>query len=409
MSRQIYLDTEYIPSNTSNRGLVSIGLVDDSGNEYYAVNADHDYAAVQAHTWLRENVWPSLPRTWTLAFDRAHPDVKPLDQIRAELAQFFAKDGTERAELYAWFGTQDHFRLLGLWGHDWEEMPRQIPTTIHELWHVVGAAGLKENLPEHDGDVHHALADAHYARTLHRHADLSTLPPTLPIEEAAELARYRTANARGTLFRFDGAQMRGEFFEGELVLMDRLLSSVTKAARQGNLEEVATLLKAHEEQAARALAEQQRRDCSHIPECTWERDDGQTESGPEVQAVVRPTCYEVCALPEHAPCAGHYTLTVAEWEHDRWTVSHFNELLGPDGTFAEASLDDLQDRSWMEERSWDRSVALSRAREAAPDVRVNSIPASAVLRRLMGANHPDQAPFSGSVRDDEVTEKGEGN
>ncbi|WP_327359800.1 hypothetical protein [Streptomyces sp. NBC_01304] len=387
MSRRIYLDAEFVPHDSSNRGLVSIALVDDSGREYYAINADHDYAAVQAHEFLREHVWPTLPRTEALDLDRAHPSVKPLGQIRTELADFF--DGPERAELYAWYGIQDHYRLMGLWEHDWQAMPRSVPRIFHELRALADAAGLEE-LPEPDGVVHHALADAHYARTLHRHITSMTTSSALgSLEDAAELARYRTANDRGALFRFDGPVTVDELFAGELELLRGLVASVRVSAQGDCLSEIVRQLKWHDVQVDAALAEQQRRDgCTGRDRCTcsWcvvDEADQVVELARAAHSVpypvVRPTGYAVCILPDDSPNARLYTLNVIELGNDQWAVRHLEAYLSPDGTWDDSPMP--HDEGWMTSHSWDRSTALAFARLAAVSVPVNGIPALSVLRR----------------------------
>lgn len=197
--RRVYLDCEFVPAIATNRGLVSIGLTDNQGRDYYAVNAEMDYAAVQAHPFLREHVWPMLPRTPALGLDRAHRDVKPLSQIRHDIAAYFAPsfgagtardraatliahpallaepvDGKDeaaqaaRAELYAYYGAADLARLHGLWDNNWSDMPRAIPRWYYDLKALAAQAG-NPDLPAKNADQHHPLGDAHWNRDTHEH------------------------------------------------------------------------------------------------------------------------------------------------------------------------------------------------------------------------------------------------
>lgn len=163
-ARRVYLDCEFLPWMTSTAGLVSIGLTDHEGRDYYAVNAEMDYAEVQANPFQREHVWPQLPRTATLALDRDHPDVKPLEQIREELTAYF-DTGTETG-LYAYYGASDLMRVHSLWRHDWAVMPTSVPRWLDDLKALTVRAG-NPQMPRQEKGEHHALEDARHNRAMH--------------------------------------------------------------------------------------------------------------------------------------------------------------------------------------------------------------------------------------------------
>ncbi|WP_327066814.1 hypothetical protein [Kitasatospora sp. NBC_01302] len=168
--RNVYLDCEFIPSDPSIAGLISIGLTDGQGRDYYAVNSYLDASTVTSHPWLSRNVWPYLPNCaadfglpgW---LDIRHPDVKTPKQIKADLTRYFGDHGP--AHLYAWYGGQDINRLHSLWDNDWSAMPEDIPRWFHEIQSLAYLAG-DPQLPQQDGGEHHALADAKYNRQLHQ-------------------------------------------------------------------------------------------------------------------------------------------------------------------------------------------------------------------------------------------------
>jgi hypothetical protein len=166
--RRVYLDCEFIPAEPHTRGLVSIGLTDDDGNDYYAVNADQNWDAYKI-PWMRENVWPYLPHRAAAGepgvLDLTHPDVKPIAQIREDIKAYFGQH-RRPAHLYAWYGGQDIARLHSLWDNDWSAMPGDIPRWFHELQSLAHQAG-DPQLPVQDSGEHHALADAKYNRQLH--------------------------------------------------------------------------------------------------------------------------------------------------------------------------------------------------------------------------------------------------
>jgi hypothetical protein len=171
--RHVYLDTEFLPIDPTNRGLVSIGLTDGQGRSYYAVNRDMDVEALLSAPWMVNNVVPHLPVEkepdsggWIGMLDFDHPDMKPLQTIRDEVTAYFA--GTEASEtrLYAYYGGQDIGRLHMLWDNDWARMPAFIPQWFTELQALIVDAG-NPRLPEQPKGLHHALADAEHNRRIH--------------------------------------------------------------------------------------------------------------------------------------------------------------------------------------------------------------------------------------------------
>jgi hypothetical protein len=166
--RRVYLDTEFLLSDPTTGGFVSVGLTDDAGHDYTAINAEMDAFHVYNHAWMRENVWPFLPTAPGIPhrLDYTHPDVKPLAEIKDEIAAYF--DTGRETHLYAYYGGQDIFRLHSLWGHDWEIMPRQIPRWFFDIKALYVQAGSPE-MPEQKNGAHDALDDARYNRTMHEH------------------------------------------------------------------------------------------------------------------------------------------------------------------------------------------------------------------------------------------------
>jgi hypothetical protein len=172
--RNVYLDCEFLPADPSLRGLVSIGLTDDRGVEYYAVNRDFDMKAFKRSEWMMANVWPSLPQPH--GDSRLHgkyprlrvgdPSVKADGRIAADIADYFAATDATTTHLWAWYGAQDMCRLHSLWDNDWALMPSQIPQWFNELETLRWQAGNPE-MPVQPAGLHNALADAKHNRTMH--------------------------------------------------------------------------------------------------------------------------------------------------------------------------------------------------------------------------------------------------
>ena len=144
-----FYDTEFIEDGTT-IDLVSIGVVDEDGREFYAVSTEFD--PDRAGQWVRENVLAKLPPpadpVWC---DRA--------KMRERLMRYFGR-GKGQVELWAWFAAYDHVALAQLWG-DMPALPRELPRFTRELrqrWEDVG----KPALPPPPRDAHDALADARH-------------------------------------------------------------------------------------------------------------------------------------------------------------------------------------------------------------------------------------------------------
>jgi hypothetical protein len=146
---RFFYDTEFIEDGTT-IDLVSIGVVDERGREFYAVSTE--FNPTKAGPWVRDHVLDKLPSPADPAWcDRA--------TIRTNLLRFLQRD-RERVELWAWFAAYDHVALAQLWG-DMPALPRELPRFTRELrqrWEDVG----KPALPPPPSDAHDALADARH-------------------------------------------------------------------------------------------------------------------------------------------------------------------------------------------------------------------------------------------------------
>jgi len=146
---RFFYDCEFI-ENGHTIDLVSIGVVDEAGREFYAVSTEFDPS--KAIDWVRRNVLDKLPGP----ADRAW---RSTERIREDLLAFLTEPG-EPIELWAWMAGYDHVVLAQLWG-DMRALPRQIPRFTHELrqrWEDAGCP----HLPDAPRDQHDALADARH-------------------------------------------------------------------------------------------------------------------------------------------------------------------------------------------------------------------------------------------------------
>ncbi len=146
---RFFYDTEFIEDGVT-IDLVSIGVVDESGREFYAVSTEFDPA--KAGPWVREHVLTKLPPPADTAW-------RSRRQLRADLLDFFGKP-RDGIELWAWYAAYDHVALAQLWGA-MPSLPRQLPRFTRDLrqrWDDVG----RPRLPSAPDDAHDALADARH-------------------------------------------------------------------------------------------------------------------------------------------------------------------------------------------------------------------------------------------------------
>ncbi|MBA2416221.1 MAG: polyadenylate-specific 3'-exoribonuclease AS [Geodermatophilaceae bacterium] len=147
--RRYFYDTEFVEDGTTIE-LISIGVVDEAGREFYAVSTGFD--PERAIPWVRRNVLPKLPSP-------ADPAWRSRARIRDELIAFLTEPG-EEIELWAWYAAYDHVALCQLWG-PMTALPRAIPRFSHELrqrWEDLG----RPELPQAPAGQHDALADARH-------------------------------------------------------------------------------------------------------------------------------------------------------------------------------------------------------------------------------------------------------
>lgn len=146
---RFFYDCEFIEDGRTIE-LVSIGVVDTEGREFYAVSTEFDGS--RAGPWVRANVLPKLPSP-------ADPAWRSRGQIRTDLLEFLTAPGGE-IELWAWVGAYDHVALCQLWGA-MPALPRPLPRFTRELrqrWEDAGCPPL----PAPPSDAHDALADARH-------------------------------------------------------------------------------------------------------------------------------------------------------------------------------------------------------------------------------------------------------
>jgi hypothetical protein len=156
MVYRYFYDCEFIEDGRA-IDLVSIGVVDEYGREFYAVSTEFD--ASRAVPWVRRNVLDKLPSPSDPAW---RPRTRIRDDLHAFLRQPLRERPEEQMELWAWYAAYDHVALAQLWG-PMTALPREIPRftkDLRQLWDDRGRPGLPEMAGRHDAlvDARHNLA-----------------------------------------------------------------------------------------------------------------------------------------------------------------------------------------------------------------------------------------------------------
>lgn len=149
---------------------ISIGMVREDGEEYYAINSAATWHAIFQNEWLRANVLTQLPgkiKDFHNGGGTFEPDFdtglfKPRAVIAQEVADFcYVSYGQKRDDtaLWAYYGAYDHVVLAQLFGR-MIDLPDHMPMWTHDLKQA--AEMLSCTLPEQTGTEHNALEDARW-------------------------------------------------------------------------------------------------------------------------------------------------------------------------------------------------------------------------------------------------------
>lgn len=155
MVTRVFFDCEFIEDGLT-IDLVSLGAVDDTGREFYAVSTSFNPA--MANDFVAQHVLPQLPprsdRAWMSRRD-----------IRDAYHAWLTEPGGE-IEQWAYYAAYDHVAVAQLWG-PMGKMPSELPWFTNDLMTLWNLAGRPEKPPQ-PLNQHDALADARWNRALYQ-------------------------------------------------------------------------------------------------------------------------------------------------------------------------------------------------------------------------------------------------
>lgn len=151
-----FLDTEF---NDSPQGLqlISIGITDEHGNDYYAVT--NEFTSETCNEWVKQNILPKLG-------DKKNWKSKLL--IRDELIEYFNRTNYEgsRITIYGWYCSHDWLLFCNLFG-GLINLPYKVNQASMDIRQICSFLALPINTAQ-PKDAHNALVDARWTRDLYR-------------------------------------------------------------------------------------------------------------------------------------------------------------------------------------------------------------------------------------------------
>lgn len=150
---KFFLDTEFIES-PGTIDLISIGIVSDTGREYYAVSSE--FKVENANNWVRKNVLRGLPE----------PSLRKSKAVIAQEILRYVHEETSTPEFWGYYSSYDWVVLCWLYGK-MISLPSGFPMyclDVNQLMKYTGASVL----PPPKG-AHNALVDAKWTKDLYYH------------------------------------------------------------------------------------------------------------------------------------------------------------------------------------------------------------------------------------------------
>ena len=147
---KIFFDTEFMEDGKKEfLQLISIGMVREDGEEYYACNIEADLD--QANDWVKENVITKLP-------EKPDDVWKTKKQMAEEILEFCGDD----PEFFAYFCSYDWVLFCWIFGA-MVDLPKGYPMFCMDLKQLAVEKG-DPQLPPDPEDEHDALVDARWTK-----------------------------------------------------------------------------------------------------------------------------------------------------------------------------------------------------------------------------------------------------
>lgn len=165
--RHFFYDTEFMETGGRGKGeiqIISIGIVDEDGRTFYAINREADLS--RANEFVAKEVIPKLP-------PQTDPAWMCPEKIAHELLEFILPDGRP-PHLWTWYGCYDHVVMCWLWGQ-MVDLPEGLPMFTRDLKPMLpffeAVCGAEIEAPPKPKDAHDALSDARWLQSYWRRVE----------------------------------------------------------------------------------------------------------------------------------------------------------------------------------------------------------------------------------------------
>lgn len=144
---KIFFDTEFL-SAPPELHLISVGMVNEEGGEFYGVRREAPWENIFENPWLSQNVVPHLP-----------PNTSDVWMSDDELKFNITKFCGHSPEFWAYVAAYDWVALTSLYGQ-FSDLPESWPFYVNDIKWIMEQSNVKKLPPRTDGKEHDALADA---------------------------------------------------------------------------------------------------------------------------------------------------------------------------------------------------------------------------------------------------------
>lgn len=162
---KIFFDTEFIEDGRT-IDMLSIGLVREDGETYYAEVIDNISLWDTADPWVKHNVIAHLKSNCTSEFV---PELKLKTRIKKEIVEFVG----DNPEFWAYFADYDWVALCQLFGK-MIDLPTGWPMFCMDIKQLAVSKGIMDSneLPMHLGTEHNALDDAIWNKNAYEYLEI---------------------------------------------------------------------------------------------------------------------------------------------------------------------------------------------------------------------------------------------
>lgn len=174
-----FLDTEF-REEPGTIDLISIGIVNEEGKEYYALNKECNLRKIWNDDWLRDNVLIPIYNdedsyykkqnefSFSVIKDIFSKNGKTIKEIRQEILDFTGQDSPE---FYGYYSNYDWVVFCWIFGR-MIDLPKSYPMYCKDLQHIIDYNNLSKewedkNCPQSDNE-HNALSDAKWNLKLYK-------------------------------------------------------------------------------------------------------------------------------------------------------------------------------------------------------------------------------------------------